>query len=198
MKTRIAVIVLLGLVTTSCAGSSSYGQTTHASFVAPQLGVVADGDLRIIEIQPGSAAEKAGLQLGDILLDLTWIPSDAPPYLPESSDVVRPDMTVAPIGEDDRTNMEVGAASISPIFPAAATPIPPPVASYIEKKSVSFTESSRIQSLVVYGVPLKLRLMRSGQVLELTIIPTVPPTRSFAPDEPRATFTPVMSPYYYY
>jgi len=92
--------------------------------------------------------------------------------------------------------MTVGTAMISPIFPAAATPIPPPVASYIEKGTVPFTESSRIKSLVVYGVSLKLRLMRGDQAFDLTIIPTVPPTWSFAPDEPRATFTLVMPPYY--
>jgi hypothetical protein len=198
MKTRIAVIVLWGLAVVSCAGSPDYGQTSHASFVAPQLGIVADGDLRIIEIQPESAAEKAGLQLGDILLDLTWIPSDAPAYLPESSDIVYPDTIIAPVDGEGVADTAAGEAFTSPIFPAAATPIPPPVASYIEKGTVLFTESSRIKSLVVYGVPLKLRLMRGDEVLELTIVPTVPPTRSFAPNEPRGTFTPVMSPYYYY
>ncbi|HMN15754.1 MAG TPA: hypothetical protein PKD55_25845, partial [Bellilinea sp.] len=102
MNARMAVLVLLALTVVGCTSSPGYGEISYASFAGPVLGVITDKDLQVIEIEPGSAAEKAGVQVGDILLDLTWIPSDAPAYLPESSDVVYAGGGSVPltIGED--------------------------------------------------------------------------------------------------
>lgn len=200
MKTRIAVIVLvtLGVSMPIIAGCVGISQETSGSFVAPLIGVIANENLQIVEIIPGSAAEKAGLQVGDILLDLTWIPSDAPAYLPKESDVVNSDTTIATIEGEGATD-SIDSTSNSPALPDSVTPIPPPVESYIDKDTVPFNESDRIGALTVYGVPLTLRLMRGEQVLELTIVPTVlPPLPSLTPGEIRPTLTPLPPTYYYY
>lgn len=204
MNLRIATVIFLLsiLVVVGCTNSTGYGLTSHASFVGPQIGIVADGELRVIEVRPGSAAETAGVQVGDILLDLTWIPSDAPAYMPESSDVVYTDTSSIPLTAGERVTADESLTTIVGKIVVtsgmAVTPIPPPVESYIEKGTVPFTDSERIISLAGVGVPLKMRLKRGDQVLELTVTPTVPPTRPLAPNEPMATYTPVMPPYYYY
>lgn len=201
MKTRTAVRVLSvfilgGLAVAGCANRPGI---TSASFRAPEIGVVADEKLRVVELWPGSAAEKAGLQVGDILLDLTWIPSDAPAYAPEGSDVVYPDATAAPVDGEAALDATAGDIFISPVLPTPAAPVPPPVEAYIDKDTVPFTEMRRIKSLVTYGVPLRLRLMRGDQVLELTIVPAVPPPLpSLASGEIRPTITPLPPTYYYY
>jgi hypothetical protein len=163
--------------------------------------VTANENLQVIQVEPGSAAEKAGVQVGDILLDLTWIPSDAPAYSPESSDVVYTDTARIEDATEAMTDtLAAGIAPISilatPVLPVAVAPIPPPVESYIETETVPFTDSVRIISLAGVGVPLKLRLQRGDQVLELTITPTPRVGHPLAPGEP--TRTPVWPPNYYY
>lgn len=201
MKIRIAVIVLGIFVLTALAvaGCANSFGTASASFPAPEIGVVADEKLRIIELWPGSAAEAAGLQVGDILLDLTWIPSDAPAYVPEGSDTVHLDAVTVPADGAALVDAGTGDAFVSPILADSVPAIPPPVESYIEKDTVPFTESDRIGALTVYGVPLHLRLMRGDQVLELTIVPTVrSPRPSLASGEIMPTVTPLPPTYYYY
>lgn len=197
MNTRMAVLVLLALTVVGCTSSPGYGEISYASFAGPVLGVITDKDLQVIEIEPGSAAEKAGVQVGDILLDLTWIPSDAPAYSPESSDVAYTDTNPAPMIAGDGVT-DATAAMVTDVLPVAVTPIPPPVESYIEKGTVPFTDGDRIRSLRSYGVPLRLRLKRGDQMLELTIMPMPRVPRPTVPNEPIATGTPVMPPYDYF
>jgi hypothetical protein len=74
-----------------------------------------------------------------------------------------------------------------------------PVASYVEKEPVPFDAEERIHSLVGIGVPLKLRLLRGDQVLELTISPEGPKALPPLPSgEVRPTVTPLPETYYYY
>ena len=47
---------------------------TYVLVAAPELGIVTDEKLSIIRIEPGSAAEQAGLQLGDMLESIQGIP----------------------------------------------------------------------------------------------------------------------------
>jgi hypothetical protein len=85
-----------------------------------------------------------------------------------------------------------------PGMPLAVMPLTP-VASYVEKEPIPFTEWERIMSLVGIGVPLKLRLLRGEQVVELTITPggykALPPLPA---GEVRPTVTPLPEMYYYY
>ena len=186
MKTFPSVMVLALLALAGCASGNGmtsplFAPAPAAAFAAPQMGVVADENLRVVEVLPGKAAEAAGLQVGDILLDLTWIPSDAPAYVPEGSDTILLDAQGSPL----------------PI-PVGVPAIPPPVESYIEKETVPFTDIDRIISLVAVGVPLRLRLLRGDQVLELVVTPGGWRERPHAPGEILPTVTPVTATYYYY
>lgn len=44
-----------------------------ASYAAPELGVVVDEGMKVVDVDPGNAAEKAGVQKGDrlIVIELT-------------------------------------------------------------------------------------------------------------------------------
>lgn len=46
----------------------------EASYAAPVLGVVVDEKLQVIDIDPGSSAERSGVQKGDVLISIAEIP----------------------------------------------------------------------------------------------------------------------------
>jgi S1-C subfamily serine protease len=48
----------------------SLASCTSASYAAPSLGVVVDSNLTVLDVQKGSAAEKAGVLPNDVLLKL--------------------------------------------------------------------------------------------------------------------------------
>lgn len=80
MQPKFARGILLGLalmtlIVTRCTGSPAL----HA---APDLGVMTDADFKVVDLLPSGPALAAGVQVGDVLLDLTWIPSDARVVLP--------------------------------------------------------------------------------------------------------------------
>jgi hypothetical protein len=179
------------------------------------LGVWADADLRVVALDYGSAAAAAGVQAGDVLLDLTWIPSDAFPYTPlEPGRVAIMESSFPPgtviTGGTVITNYMTGPNGEplldSPILPPDVLPGMPlavvpvlPVASYVEKEPVSFDAEERIRSLVGIGVPLKLRLLRGEEVLELTVTPIGPQPQLRLPSgEIMPTATPLAEPFYYY
>lgn len=175
----VSVLVALGVTGCGVPNPRSIGVIGDVGIgigasPAPDLGVIVDEELRVVEIYPESAAEKAGVKLGDVLVDVTWIPSDAPAYAPPS-DVV----SVTEVN---------GVYFVSPIvIPGAVTPIPSPVASYIEKETLPFTESGRVHELIRIGVPLRLTIIRDGEELELTVTPTPPRGRpEFATATPTA------------
>jgi S1-C subfamily serine protease len=45
---------------------------------APEFGIVVDGDMRVVDLERGSAAELAGIQRGDVILRLEGIPLTLP------------------------------------------------------------------------------------------------------------------------
>lgn len=244
MKRRKVIPVLMAvtlvvLSVVSCTATPRYKVTVSGVSPGPDIGVTVDEEFRVVDIARNSAAEKAGVQVGDILLDLTWIPSDAPAYMPESSDVIYVDrdgfvvdaagnrlldadgqpitiqdaMQVEPPfdtlpGPPPEAPVQESPTELVPELTAEPpTPIPgpspvrdagPPVADYIEKDTVPFTDGDRIRSLKSYGVPLKLRIQRGEQEMELTIIPrpilwTPDPSGVVEP-----TITPVLPPYDYF
>lgn len=202
MNIRLSAVMLVVLVVAACTATPRYGESTHASFAGGVIGVVVDENMRVVELEYGSAAEKAGVQVGDILLDLTWIPSDAPAPLPEESDVIYTDTgsmslsTVESITEGMPLTTVVGGVVVTRGM--AVTPIPPPVAEFIEKETVPFTDGDRLRPLVGYMVPLELRLQRGDETLELTVIPAPRVPKPTVANEPIATGTPVMPPYDYF
>lgn len=46
----------------------------HGSYAAPELGVVVDETMKVVDVDPGNAAEKAGVQKGDVLIAIEDIP----------------------------------------------------------------------------------------------------------------------------
>ena|SRR5690349_6398184 len=58
-------LILLGSLA-SCAAPASYA--------APALGVVVDSHLTVLDVQKGSAAEKAGVRPNDVLITLNGVP----------------------------------------------------------------------------------------------------------------------------
>lgn len=223
----LMVLILVTLAVTSCtAGTQIVGQV-HGLSPAPDLGVMADKDFRVVDMIPNGPVAVAGAQIGDVLLDLTWIPSDAPMYIPEHSDVLYLDskgFLVDPVGNpyvdatgrrltpDDILLPEPGTdrppvvppvtIEVQPGSPTYTRPTPLPAADYIEKDTIPFAPEnrSRITSMAGYGVPLKLRVQRGDQVLELTVTPTAPGSRYIEPEpgkEPPPTPTPISSAYYF-
>lgn len=70
------MIGFLLIVSISCTARSEPGATTIHTYtlnLPPVLGVVTDENLQIIYVEPGSAAEKAGLQTGDVLKEVEGI-----------------------------------------------------------------------------------------------------------------------------
>jgi hypothetical protein len=184
MTIRVAVFALVVVAAVSCTSSPRY-MGGEASFAGPELGVTTDEKFKVIQIEPGSAAEAAGVQVGDVLVDLTWIPTEAPASSSQVTDVVA---LATPVIEVVEGVTEV----VGYVVPAQTVP----VESYIEKGTVPFTDSGRIRGLTGYRGPLKLTLRRGDQVLELTITPTPRVGHPLAPGEPTAT--PVMPPYRYF
>lgn len=216
MSVRLSIMMLLVLALVGCTGTPQYGGTA-ASSVAPVLGVVTDEKLQVVEVVSGGAAEHAGIQRGDILLDLTWIPTgtleplvtaipSATPDLAIPSATLFPAVTSSPsetvialpgpagsIAMDTNGTPIEGSELLTPIAIPAPT-IPPE--QYIEREAVPFTDSTRISSLVGRGFPLKLRLQREGEILDITIIASTGVFHPLAPGE--GTPTPIPDTYYYY
>jgi len=69
------LVALFVLVTASCAlgGSTVVYDDGAALCAAPTYGIITDENFKTVGLAPGGAAEKAGLQVGDVLLDMTWI-----------------------------------------------------------------------------------------------------------------------------
>lgn len=176
MNIRIFIIsVLVSLGVTGCAvPNPRFVGVGIGVSPSPNLGVIVDEELRVVEIYPESAAEKAGVKLGDVLVDVTWIPSDAPAFSPSSEAYSITEVN--------------GTYFASPIeIPGVVTPVPSPVASYIEKETLPFTKSGSVHELIRVGVPLRLTIIRNGEKLELTITPTPPVGRpEFATATPTA------------
>jgi hypothetical protein len=163
------VSLLTGALVVSCIGGPISGS---AACAAPTLGLVTDDRLQVIEVMPGSAAEQAGVEAGDVLLDLTWIPSDEPMQL--CNDVIYVDASGSPLPEPPNV-------------------VQPAVKDRIEHATVPFTARERIRGLTDYSVPLSLRVQRNGQVMTLTIVPRV--YHGDRPTPPLPTRTPVPPSY---
>lgn len=239
MKPKLLVLIIavltIMLTIVSCTMSSGHTGDAYGIMPAPQLGVVTDENFRVIDVRPNSSAASAGVQVGDVLLDLTWIPTDEPMYLPEESDILYVDQDGYLVDSLGNPLMDATGRRLTPddiIMKESAPPteestsdiLPTPpnsplvlssspgytrsagspvadYADYIEKDTLPFTaeNASRIKNLASYGVPLKLRLRRDGQTIEVTIVPTSPRHLSSeldASNRPITTPTPITPGHY--
>jgi hypothetical protein len=114
------------------------------------LGVTVDENLQVLAIAAGSAAQHAGVEIGDVLVSLTWVLSEAPEALPATED-------------------DAAVAATTASFTSTGTVLRPPPG--VENKTIPFTDGDGIRMLASYGVPLRLQFIRRGQALASTIIP---------------------------
>ncbi|MFN8476790.1 MAG: PDZ domain-containing protein [Kouleothrix sp.] len=66
----LLLYTLLFFVLLAILAACGSGKQIFVDYPAPVLGIVADAQLHIIDIEPGSAAEQAGLQRGDVIVAL--------------------------------------------------------------------------------------------------------------------------------
>ena len=74
MKTRLwPILIVSALIFAAMLGCGLQGD-----YPAPALGVFVDGNLGVVEVLAGGAAEKAGVQVGDVLVSLNFPLSGSP------------------------------------------------------------------------------------------------------------------------
>lgn len=138
----VALILALLLMIASCVPSVGIPGSS-GSWPAPLLGIVVDENLRVIDLEPGSPAEKAEIQKGDVLFDLTW---------------------VATATQDEANAEEAPAVDENNRI---VTPIPPE--RVIDTSPILFTDKEKINELIRSGAIVKLRLQRGDQIMEITM-----------------------------
>jgi hypothetical protein len=139
--------LLLALTLAGCVATPRTRAVEQDSEAGYRLGITMDADLRVVAIDPSSAATKAGVEVGDQLIDLTWVLSEAPEGLTTAA-------------EDGGTG------------PVSTTVLRPPPG--VEFKTVPFTAPDDIRAMISYGLPLRLQVARAGEVQALTITPAPP------------------------
>ncbi|MCC6455271.1 MAG: hypothetical protein IT328_10040 [Caldilineaceae bacterium] len=159
MFARTLIISLLLLGITGCAAAPRYRGIAAGSSSEYVLGLSVDADLRVVEVTPASAAERAGVQVGDQLVSLTWILSERPEELGGSQGIVAVDDGAAPIIEGEVVTETADMLSAQAAGGSGTVP---------------FTDRAEIRTLLSYGVPLRLRVLRAEQMLRLTVIPALP------------------------
>lgn len=130
MKTAVFLaytLVLLGLLGMLDACASSEQTTITALYGTPVLGIVADTQLQIIDIEPGSVAEQAGLQRGDVIVALGQQVTTSPEQLRRAIVALAPqqavDLTFRREGAEHRVRM-MPAAPAPRASSATPTPVP--------------------------------------------------------------------------
>jgi S1-C subfamily serine protease len=189
MQYRFTILVLLIIVMTGCAGApvqnTSPLSTSNVAEVTmgPELGILTDLELRVTALQPGSVAEKSDIRVGDVLVDLRWNREAMPDTQVETN----------VIGVDEEGRPTFNGVVITEPVPLPAPTIPPE--EFVEMEAIPFKELDRIVSLVGYGLPLELRLLRNGE--EITIQITPGPRTEPLLDRPERTI-PDEDAYYYF
>jgi membrane-associated protease RseP (regulator of RpoE activity) len=197
MYTKTMGILAILFMIVGCAGGGAVpGVMTHGISPSPELGITADPELKVVAVYPGSAAEKAGVQIGDILVDVTWIPMDEAPadyaekVLNHADDTVAPEEIVTKNADSTIITTQVPVTvgrPINGVFPQPSSPLPP--GNYMVKEPVQFINIKGAISLVGYGFPLSLRVIRNGEEVTIKITPTVR-VMNYGPNNPVPTLAP--------
>ena len=175
LKARVLIALLAIftiILTTGCVRQLEPTGMASGSCPAPTLGIIVDDNLQVLGVVPNSAAESAGVLVGDVLVDLTWIKLEPQP------------------GCND-----VGMVD------ASASPLPMPTSMIVEVEQpphptepVPFTDRTTISEMMQYGATMRLRLLRAGVAVEVIITPTVPRPQPQAPGTLMPTPTPIPVP----
>jgi hypothetical protein len=192
MYTKTTGILAILFMIVGCSGGGAVpGAMIHGVGPGPELGISADPELRVVSLFPGSAAEKAGVQIGDILVDVTCIPMDeAPVDYAQADDTVALEEIVTKNADGTMITTQIPVTigrPINGVFPQPPSPLPP--GNYMAKEPVQFTNIEGTISLVGQGFPLNLRVIRNGEEVTIVITPTVR-VRNYGPDNPAPTQVP--------
>jgi S1-C subfamily serine protease len=77
----VALLTVLVFVA-GCGAAPSRGQMpAEGAMPAPNLGITTDGQLVVVAVEPGSAAQQAGITRGDVLVSLDNHPITAASYM---------------------------------------------------------------------------------------------------------------------
>ena len=144
----VLLALLLATLLAGCGVAPRYKGVAQGGNTGNALGVIVDENVQVVTVEPDSAAARAGVQVGDRLISLTWILSEAPAELPAAAE------------------NEVAATTQLTI---AVTPMRPPPG--VENRTIPFSDTEGIAMLIGYSVPLRLQVVRQERVLQLTIIP---------------------------
>lgn len=169
MVIRVITVVLVLAALAGCTMTPLNRGIEAGSPTGYALGVTVDEEVRVVEVEPDSAAQKAGVEVGDVLVSLTWVLSEVPEHLPSSSDAATDSTPTSlaeanPITQSD-TLTEVAALTQEISAPQVRS------APGVETRTVLFTDRDEIRTVISYGVPLRLSLLREGQRHEFTIVP---------------------------
>lgn len=122
-------LVLFGLLGMLDACASSEQTTITALYGAPVLGIVSDTQLQIRDIEPGSAAEQAGLQRGDVIVALGQQVTTSPEQLRRAMIALAQQQAAEITFRRDGAERRVRITPTAP-RPSSATPTPVPVNMY--------------------------------------------------------------------
>ena len=137
-------VFVLATLLGGCATTPRFKGVAQESATHYTLGMIVDANRQVVEVAPGGAAEKARVAVGDTLISLTWVLSEAPEAVLGSAAGTTPLTTTT-----------------APIRPAPG----------VENKTIAFTDVAGIRNVTSYGVPLRLEIVRAGEARVLTIIP---------------------------
>jgi S1-C subfamily serine protease len=73
MRIRLALALFWIVAVAGCATIPGRSADVIGLSPAPLLGIATNENLVVIDVDPGSAAETAGVQKGDVLIDLTGV-----------------------------------------------------------------------------------------------------------------------------
>jgi S1-C subfamily serine protease len=126
----LAVLAACGRAGQETAQSSADTSGATVSVLSPagQLGLVIDTQLRVVDVEPGGAAEGAGIERDDVLLALDGAPLTAPETARLAVIAASPGQALRLTvrrGADERTIDVISAPPAGRPDSATATPVPP-------------------------------------------------------------------------
>jgi hypothetical protein len=164
-------ILFMALVISGQIASPSPNDSSAGACAAAQMGILTDETFTVVDVFDRTAAEVAGVQVGDVLLDLTLVS----------------------IGEElvcnDTIQPEKTPPTVQPVRPPRDT-------SRYPTGSVQFSELEAIHTLIDYGLTLKLRVQRNGETIDLMIEPGN--HLQVTPGAPTPTAVPATAIFYVY
>jgi len=176
MRIKAALLVVLFILVCASCTATTISDSGSAACAGPIYGIITDENQKTVAVAPGSDAEKQGLQVGDVLVDATWIKLAPAAYAP-CYDTFPGGSPIVPIG--------MRGTSPTPLDPEHPN------------GPVSFSDEEGVINFLHLDGILKFRVRRGDQMLEMVITPS---TASYSLNAiaTKGTPTPLPMNYHYY